>query len=214
MTAGLAAHAYEAELQQAALEVGAQLPFDEARHRSLAPLGRGEEALEMLVDDGVQRCRLGCASFSMRGATRGAGGDEKRELACHPRERMPVRCRDRRPAGALSRLSENADSPQRVISVHGPASKRRAGGAFPSGPGLPGPSEKGGESTEVDELVTGMGQALVEASGPQPFRYRFYVIVDAISNAFAIPGGHIYLHTGSILTAPHDAELAPASTPT
>jgi predicted Zn-dependent protease len=63
-----------------------------------------------------------------------------------------------------------------------------------------------------DSVVTGyverIGQDLVRAAGPQPFPYRFYVVEDDEINAFAGPGGHIYVHTGTILKARNVAELA------
>ena len=43
---------------------------------------------------------------------------------------------------------------------------------------------------------------------PQPFIYHFRVIVDPSLNAFAVPGGYIYLHTGTILEAGSLDELA------
>jgi predicted Zn-dependent protease len=63
-----------------------------------------------------------------------------------------------------------------------------------------------------DSVVTGyverIGQDLVQAAGPQPFPYHFYVVEDDEINAFAGPGGHIYVHTGTILKARNVAELA------
>src|SRR5687768_16460005 len=47
--------------------------------------------------------------------------------------------------------------------------------------------------------VAGLGEDLLRAMGPQPFEYDFYVIEDEELNAFAMPGGIIYVHTGLIL---------------
>ena len=47
--------------------------------------------------------------------------------------------------------------------------------------------------------VSSIGQEVVRVSGPQPFEYRFYVIDQPEINAFAGPGGSIYVHTGTIL---------------
>jgi predicted Zn-dependent protease len=44
--------------------------------------------------------------------------------------------------------------------------------------------------------------------GPQPFVYRFRVVVDPTLNAFAGPAGYIYFHTGLILAAGSLDELA------
>jgi predicted Zn-dependent protease len=60
----------------------------------------------------------------------------------------------------------------------------------------------------VDEYVGAIGLRLVEAAGPQPFRYRFYVVADASPNAFAAPAGRIYVHTGTIRAVQREDELA------
>lgn len=63
-----------------------------------------------------------------------------------------------------------------------------------------------------DEVVVGyvdrIGQGIVAAAGPQPFAYEFAVIDDAEINAFAGPGGQIYVHTGTILGSRNVSELA------
>ena len=60
----------------------------------------------------------------------------------------------------------------------------------------------------VVEYVSEMGEGIVRAAGPQPFRYRFYVVQDEDVNAFAGPAGHIYIHTETILRARNASELA------
>jgi predicted Zn-dependent protease len=59
----------------------------------------------------------------------------------------------------------------------------------------------------VVSYVAGLGQDLLHAMGPQPFEYDFYVIEDEELNAFAMPGGIIYVHTGLILKARNVSEL-------
>jgi len=63
-----------------------------------------------------------------------------------------------------------------------------------------------------DSLVTGyverIGNDMVEAAGPQPFAYHFYVVEDDEINAFAAPAGHIYVHTETILMARNVSEFA------
>ncbi|UCE86619.1 MAG: M48 family metalloprotease [Deltaproteobacteria bacterium] len=63
-----------------------------------------------------------------------------------------------------------------------------------------------------DRVVRGyvrqIGDAIVLASAPHPFEYSFEVIEDEEINAFAGPGGHIYVHTGTILKARNVSELA------
>ena len=55
--------------------------------------------------------------------------------------------------------------------------------------------------------VAGLGADLLRVMGPQPFEYDFYVVQDPELNAFAVPGGNIYIHTGLILKAANVSEL-------
>ncbi len=59
----------------------------------------------------------------------------------------------------------------------------------------------------VVNYVRGLGEDLVKAARPSPFEFRFYVIEDESLNAFAIPGGAIYMNTGLILRVENVAEL-------
>lgn len=61
---------------------------------------------------------------------------------------------------------------------------------------------------EVLEFVDRLGQRLVDHLGDQPFDYRFRVLPNPQLNAFAVPGGYIYLHSGTILEAGSVEELA------
>jgi predicted Zn-dependent protease len=56
--------------------------------------------------------------------------------------------------------------------------------------------------------VRSIGEDVVQAAGPQPFSYHFYVIDDPEINAFAAPAGYIYVHTGTIMRARNVSELA------
>ena len=56
--------------------------------------------------------------------------------------------------------------------------------------------------------VNDLGQSLVRRVEPQPFVYRFRVVIDPTLNAFAGPAGYIYFHTGLILAAGSVDELA------
>jgi predicted Zn-dependent protease len=60
----------------------------------------------------------------------------------------------------------------------------------------------------VQGYVSRMGEELVAAAGPQPFRYRFFVVEDDEINAFAAPAGYVYVHTRTILAARNASELA------
>jgi predicted Zn-dependent protease len=63
-----------------------------------------------------------------------------------------------------------------------------------------------------DPVVLGaiaeLGQSIVAQIQPQPFIYHFRIVVDPHLNAFAVPGGYIYLHSGTILSAGSVQELA------
>lgn len=60
----------------------------------------------------------------------------------------------------------------------------------------------------VSDYVERIGREMVQAAGPQPLEYHFYVIEDQNINAFAGPGGHIYFHTETVLRAKNVSELA------
>jgi beta-barrel assembly-enhancing protease len=61
----------------------------------------------------------------------------------------------------------------------------------------------------VLEFVNRLGQRIVSVlEGSQLFAYRFHVVRDSQLNAFAVPGGFVYLNSGLILRARTDAELA------
>ena len=63
-----------------------------------------------------------------------------------------------------------------------------------------------------DPIVTGflydLGQQIVASVEPQPFVYRFQIVEAPQLNAFAVPGGYIYFHTGTLLAAGSVDELA------
>jgi predicted Zn-dependent protease len=64
------------------------------------------------------------------------------------------------------------------------------------------------DDPEVEEYINRLGRRLVEA-GPDPGRaFEFFVVKDAMLNAFALPGGYIGIHTGLILAAQSESELA------
>jgi predicted Zn-dependent protease len=62
----------------------------------------------------------------------------------------------------------------------------------------------------VNAYVNRLGQHIV-ANTPAPFNqlpWQFHVVDDPSLNAFAIPGGHVYIHSGLIANADNAAELA------
>ena len=56
--------------------------------------------------------------------------------------------------------------------------------------------------------VNDLGQELAAGLEPKPFPYRFRVVRDPSLNAFAVPGGYVYLHSGTLLAAGSPDELA------
>ena len=61
---------------------------------------------------------------------------------------------------------------------------------------------------EVDRYVSELGRRIVAAVDDPVFDYHFNVLHAARINAFAVPGGHIYLHSGLLLRVESDEELA------
>jgi predicted Zn-dependent protease len=64
------------------------------------------------------------------------------------------------------------------------------------------------DDVEVNAYVDRLGQKIVAALGEQPFRYHFYAVRDARINAFAVPGGYVYVHAGLLTAASNDDEVA------
>lgn len=60
----------------------------------------------------------------------------------------------------------------------------------------------------LTSYINNLGQKLVAQMGPQPFRYKFFIIDDPTMNAFAVPGGYVFIHTGMIRMADREGELA------
>ena len=63
------------------------------------------------------------------------------------------------------------------------------------------------EDPKVQAYVDGIAQKLTTLTGRE-FDYQFYVVNDAKLNAFALPGGKIFLNGGAILKSNSEAELA------
>ncbi len=60
----------------------------------------------------------------------------------------------------------------------------------------------------LTSYINHLGQKLVAQIGPQPFKYKFFIVDDPTMNAFAVPGGYIFIHTGLIQMADREGELA------
>ncbi|MBD2388568.1 M48 family metalloprotease [Cylindrospermum sp. FACHB-282] len=61
---------------------------------------------------------------------------------------------------------------------------------------------------EILAYVNDIGQKLVKAAGRDEFKYEFFVIAEKDLNAFALPGGKIFINGGAIAKANSEAELA------
>ena len=64
------------------------------------------------------------------------------------------------------------------------------------------------EDEEILEYVNQLGQKLAISAGRDDFEYEFFVIKDPRINAFALPGGKIFVNAGAILNTDTEAELA------
>lgn len=60
----------------------------------------------------------------------------------------------------------------------------------------------------VVEYITKMGNDLAGLMGRKDFKYEYYVVKDNAINAFALPGGKVFVNTGAIMAANSEAELA------
>jgi predicted Zn-dependent protease len=64
------------------------------------------------------------------------------------------------------------------------------------------------KSPEVIESINRIGKRITKAAGHHPYTFRFYVINNLHINAFAVPGGYIYIHSGLISRTKSSSELA------
>jgi predicted Zn-dependent protease len=64
------------------------------------------------------------------------------------------------------------------------------------------------EDPFLTSYINRLGQKLVAQIGPQPFKYKFFIVDDPTMNAFAVPGGYVFIHTGLIRMADREGELA------
>lgn len=60
----------------------------------------------------------------------------------------------------------------------------------------------------LTSYINRIGRKLVVQLGPQPYQYRFFIIEDPAMNAFAVPGGYVFVTTGFIRQIEREGELA------
>jgi hypothetical protein len=63
------------------------------------------------------------------------------------------------------------------------------------------------DSTKL-QYVNNIGQKLAKLMGRDEFTYEFNIVDEASPNAFALPGGKIFIHTGILQIMDSEAELA------
>lgn len=61
---------------------------------------------------------------------------------------------------------------------------------------------------DANAYVDRLGRRLLSGAKDVPFPFTFKVVIDDSVNAFAVPGGHIYVNTGLIKAAASEDELA------
>lgn len=64
------------------------------------------------------------------------------------------------------------------------------------------------DDPEINVYVQNLGQRLVARSDNPNLGFRFFLVSDPSINAFAVPGGFIGIHTGLVLAAQSEAEVA------
>ncbi len=64
------------------------------------------------------------------------------------------------------------------------------------------------EDPEVSQYVKNLLERLVKALPPQPFRFKATVVLHNSLNAFAVPGGYVFVFTGMIMNLEREEELA------
>ncbi|MEB3293473.1 MAG: M48 family metalloprotease [Synechococcales bacterium] len=60
---------------------------------------------------------------------------------------------------------------------------------------------------DVNQYITDLGNKIAKVAGREDFKYEFNVILDDNLNAFALPGGKVFLNAGAIAKANSEAEL-------
>ncbi len=64
------------------------------------------------------------------------------------------------------------------------------------------------EDPAVQAYAEALGNHLVASLGPQEFDYQFFVVAAPSINAFAVPGGYVFIFSGLIDKAANDDEIA------
>lgn len=64
------------------------------------------------------------------------------------------------------------------------------------------------QEPSINAYLNEVGQEILKSIGPQPFSYQFYILNSPEINAFAVPGGKVFINSGLILLLENEDELA------
>jgi beta-barrel assembly-enhancing protease len=64
------------------------------------------------------------------------------------------------------------------------------------------------EDAALEKHLDALTAPLLRGIGPQPYPFKFHIIEDDTINAFALPGGHVVIHSELILKAESPEEVA------
>ncbi len=64
------------------------------------------------------------------------------------------------------------------------------------------------EDPVLSYYVNEIGHSIVKVLPPHPYQFHFYIVKDDVYNAFAGPGGHIFVHSGLFESMETEDELA------
>ena len=64
------------------------------------------------------------------------------------------------------------------------------------------------EDPVIIKYINKIGDRIIATLPPQPFKYHFYMIQEDVYNAFAVPGGHVFINSGLFEAMKSEDELA------
>lgn len=64
------------------------------------------------------------------------------------------------------------------------------------------------EDAQLEKQLDALTAPLLRGIGPQPYPFHFHIVEDNTINAFALPGGHVVIHSELILKAKSPEEVA------
>ncbi|MBW2092044.1 MAG: M48 family metalloprotease [Deltaproteobacteria bacterium] len=61
---------------------------------------------------------------------------------------------------------------------------------------------------DIVDYINELGQKILKSAGPQPFKYRFFIVDQEVTNAFAAPAGYVFINSGLIMNFESEGQLA------